>query len=282
MGRLPPALATIVGSPVALIALLAIVGTAVLVVVDVVTSVEAAQQRDAPELPLPETITTAPGDRGGRLPDPLVAPPEPGDQVRPYSPEVRPTAPRRGQPMLPGTETPFDPEQASMRFSLHRDGDLPYILAAGRIVPGTAQDLIAFDIAADREALMVVLDSPGGSVTEAMQLGAYIRSRGLDTMVVGDGLCASACPLAFAGGVARVAHATSWIGVHRAFITEAGGDGQQGLRQGQQLAAACMRHLEQLGVDPRAWIHALATPWDDIYLFTPEQMESFALVTELR
>ena len=279
--KAPPALVVLFTSPIALIALLAVLGTGGLVVADVVAAVGAEDRLDRTDLPLPETITTAPGDRE-RPYDPFVAPPTPGDNVRPYSPEVRPTTPQRGQPMLPSTDTPLPVEQASMRFAIHQAGGIRYLLAIGKIVPGTAQDLIAFDIAQERQAQVLVLDSPGGSVTEAMQIGAYIRSRGLDTMVVENGLCASACPLAFAGGVARIAHGSSWIGVHRAFILGREGDTQSGLRQGQQLAAACMRHLEQLGVDPRAWIHALATPWDDIYLFTAEQLEEFALVTELR
>ncbi|MGF1623421.1 MAG: ATP-dependent Clp protease proteolytic subunit [Alphaproteobacteria bacterium] len=280
--KVPPALVTIGSSPIALLALLAVLGTATLVGVDVASAVGYAARTDRPNQPLPETITTAPGDRERSLPDRYIEPPAPGDHVRPYSPEVRPTTPRRAQPTLPSTDTPLPVEQASMHFTLHRDGEVPYILAAGKIVPGTAQDLVAFDIAQDRQAAMVVFDSPGGAITEAMQIGAYIRSRGLDTMVVENGLCASACPLAFAGGVARIAHETSWIGVHRAFITDQGGDTQIGLRQGQQLAAACMRHLEQMDVDPRAWIHALSTPWDEIYLFTSDQLEEFGLVTEIR
>lgn len=278
--KTPSALVTMVSSPIALLALLAIVGTAALVVTDVIASVATDASLDRPDLPLPDTITTAPG--GDRPLDPLTAPPAPGDHVRPYSPEVRPAAPQRGTPMLPATETPMPVDGAAMQFSMHSVNGTPYILATGKIVPGTAQDLVAFDIAQDRRAQMVVLDSPGGSVTEAMQIGAFIRGRGLDTMVVENGLCASACPLAFAGGVQRIAHPESWIGVHRAFIVEQGGDTQFGLRQGQQLAAACMRHLEQMDVDPRAWIPALSTPWDDIYLYTTAQLEEFALATEIR
>jgi hypothetical protein len=279
--KAPPGLLVLFTSPVALLALLAVLGTGALVAADVVAAVGASDRQDQTGLPLPETITTAPGDPD-RSYDPFTAPPSPGDNVRPYSPETRPTAPARGLPTLPSTDTPLPVDEASMRFALHEAGGIQYLLAIGKIVPGTAQDLIAFDVAQERRAGVVVLDSPGGSVTEAMQIGAYIRSRGLDTMVVENGLCASACPLAFAGGVARIAFRTSWIGVHRAFILGREGDTQSGLRQGQQLAAACMRHLEQLGIDPRAWIHALATPWDDIYLFTAEQLQEFALVTELR
>ncbi|MEZ5669506.1 MAG: hypothetical protein R3F55_19130 [Alphaproteobacteria bacterium] len=281
LAKAPPALVQVLTAPIWLVALAAMLGAAALVVFDLSAAVGTAVE-DRPGLPLPETLVTAPGSGAPSILDPFVSPPAPGDNVRPYSPSVRPLAPERGQPQLPFGGEPLPVSQAAMQFSLHQAGGVTYILAAGRIAPGSAQDLLGFDIDHDRKATLVVFDSPGGSVTEAMQMGAVIRARGLDTMVVDDGLCASSCPLAFAGGVRRIAFAGSWIGVHRAFITEGGGDTQSGLRQGQQVAAACMRHLEQLGVDPRAWIPALSTSWDDIYFFTADQLTTFAFATEIR
>ncbi len=221
--------------------------------------------------PLPPTIRTPPGyTHPGDGP-----PPVPGDQVRRYVPELHPGEPERAP-------SENDIEGAAMTFALEEVGGRPTIVARGRMVSGTLDLLIAFDERHGETAEQVLLDSPGGVLVEAMAMGNYIRERGLDTLVEPDGLCASACPLAFAGGVARRADATSWIGVHRVYITQQGvGDTVEGLRRGQQLAAACMQHLEDLGVDPDAWRPALATPWNEMYFFTPEELDETGLATVL-
>jgi hypothetical protein len=57
-------------------------------------------------------------------------------------------------------------------------------------------------------------DSPGGNIDAGMRLGRTIRSLGLSTMQIRATLCASACSLAFLGGVQRLAEPGS-IGVHK-------------------------------------------------------------------
>ena len=47
----------------------------------------------------------------------------------------------------------------------------------------------------------------------------------------------------------------------------------------QSTTADIMNHLTQTGVDPALWLHALATPPDRLYYFTPEEMTRLKLVT---
>jgi len=58
------------------------------------------------------------------------------------------------------------------------------------------------------------LNSDGGVVTEAIQIGEDLRALGVETRLGKFSRCASACVLIFAGGVIRNAHNTSEIYVH--------------------------------------------------------------------
>ena len=71
----------------------------------------------------------------------------------------------------------------------------------------------------------VYFNSPGGSLIAGMAIGRLLRQRGFDAHVgkrthdvreqVG-GVCYSACPFAYAGGVRRYLRPDSVLGVHRA------------------------------------------------------------------
>ena len=72
---------------------------------------------------------------------------------------------------------------------------------------------------------VVYLNSPGGSLVTAMQLGRVLREHAFDTRVgtrttdaarATAGTCHSACPFILAGGVQRSLETGSAIGLHRA------------------------------------------------------------------
>jgi hypothetical protein len=48
----------------------------------------------------------------------------------------------------------------------------------------------------------------------------------------------------------------------------------------QSTTADIIAHLTKTGVDPAMWVHALQTPPNQLYYFTPTEMEAFRLVTE--
>lgn len=256
------------------------VGTVLLILADAL-QLGAAGGRIDPDRPLPPDLTTLPEHPSGPLQPQTTRRPEDGGQVKPFSPQVRPSVDGDG-PSLPDGLGPLpQPAGESMTFSVATaENGTTYLLATGAFTYGTADAFRRYHEREGKAATVVLFDSPGGLVQEAVALGRYIRESGLSTLVYEDGLCASACPLAFAGGVERLAAETAWIGVHRAYVTERGtGDLLTGLGQGQQLAALCMEHLVEMGIASDAWIHALATPWSEIYFFTPEQLEDYALVT---
>jgi len=166
---------------------------------------------------------------------------------------------------------------AAMTFDLASDGRL---LATGTIQPGTAKAFAAEIEKRGSYVKTVVLHSPGGSVTDALEMGRLIRKRGFTTEV-GDGhYCASSCPLLFAGGVERRAAEKSAIGVHQ--VTAVGVDGAtpaNGMESVQRISAECQRYLRDMGIDQLVWIHAMETPKDELFYFKPAELLSLKLAT---
>lgn len=208
-----------------------------------------------------------------------MARPERDNQIRPYLPRTRPIAPddaggrRRDRQRA-------ESEAAPMRFRLGAQGTA---YAEGTITPGTAdafRDFLASDRA--RTVTEIVLHSPGGSVNDATDIARLINEKALHTRVLPDGYCASSCPLIFAAGAERIADATSWIGVHQVFaLTNTYGTLADGMEQAQMVSAAAQDLLHAFDVDPRVWTRAMATPKDQLYLFTPEELLTLQLATQV-
>lgn len=126
----------------------------------------------------------------------------------------------------------------------------------------------------------VVLNSPGGSVTDALEISKLIREKEWTTKVETGGLCASACPLIFAGGVERIADNAAAIGVHQIYSArEDRRSVDQAVSGTQSSTASIVRHLEKMGVDPKLWTHALETAPQHLYYFRPEELEKYNLVS---
>jgi hypothetical protein len=174
--------------------------------------------------------------------------------------------------------------EAPLSVELKNDGILEL---TGTIDIGAA-DRFAKEVAARGSYVKTVaLNSPGGSVADALAIGRLLREKGFDTSVSPGALCASSCPLIFSAGTKRSATAQSAIGVHQ--IYSAMPDVQPaGLRasgmamiDAQKTTAEITRYLADMGIDPILWVHALETPPDRLYYFSADEMTDLALVTNL-
>jgi len=215
--------------------------------------------------------------RGPAVPD-FNQPARPGDQTRTYDPGQFPAT--RPAPGGPDTR-PSGPMPDRLTLEAG-DGT---VSLTGTIAPGDGarlKKLVSERLESWQSALPeVVLNSPGGSVSDALELGRALRDTGLKTRVAADGICLSACPYLFAAGTERHAEAGARIGVHQHYFGEntllpaftAVSDIQRG--QG-----AVMRYLDEMGVDPMLMALGLATPPDEIYLLLPEELTRYALATE--
>ncbi|KPF46884.1 hypothetical protein [Rhizobium sp. AAP43] len=193
---------------------------------------------------------------------------------------VLPPALTDGVPNAPPVEPESTPEvlRQPMHFELLPGGVLK---AEGSIDLGAA-DRFAKEIEARGEYVKAVsLNSPGGSVTDALAMSTLIREKGLNTEVATKALCASSCPLVMAGGVARAAEKDAIVGVHQVFNAgEERPSPERAMSNAQSTTARIARHLDTMGIANGLWIHALETPPDRLYYLTPQEMAEFKLVTE--
>lgn len=185
-----------------------------------------------------------------------------------------------GKPEAPPHEITSSPEalKTAMRFELQPGGTL---LAEGTIDPGSA-DRFEQEIAERGEYVTTIsLDSPGGSVEDALRISRLIRENGYATRVAKGALCASSCPIVLAGGVERRVEEGAVIGVHQVYGT--GGStmsAAHAMAEAQRTTARIARHLEEMGIAPGFWLHALETAPDRLYYLTAEEMSALSVVTD--
>lgn len=95
-------------------------------------------------------------------------------------------------------------------LDMRHNGD--FITLSGEINAGDFDGFL--DLTRDKNVVPIYLNSGGGLVTEAIEIGNYIRWKGYETRLAENSKCASACVLIFAGGAIRSASPSSRIGLH--------------------------------------------------------------------
>ncbi|MFD1744720.1 hypothetical protein ACFSE1_04525 [Rhizobium helianthi] len=192
---------------------------------------------------------------------------------------VLPPALTDGKPHAPPVEPASDPQvlRQAIRFDLQPGG---LLRAEGSIDPGAAERFRQ-EIETRGEYIKVVsLNSPGGSVDDALAMSSLIRERKLTTRVEKRALCASSCPIVMAGGTVREAEKDAVIGVHQIFNgSKERPSPEQAMSSAQSTTARLARHLDAMGIAASLWFHALETPPDRLYYLSGQEMKEFRLVT---
>jgi hypothetical protein len=187
-------------------------------------------------------------------------------------------------PWLPGGDKRLaplpQPEGAMvkpMTFELVGGGKL---MATGTITPGISEAFAAEVGKRGDYIKTVALNSPGGSVTDALAMGRLIREKKFATEVEAGKYCASSCPLVFAGGLERRAGDKAAIGVHQvAAISSANAAPRDEMEVAQRISARCQRYLGDMGISLQVWVHAMETPHDRLFIFKPDELKSLNIVT---
>jgi len=126
-------------------------------------------------------------------------------------------------------------------------------------------------------ATAIGFDSDGGNVIKAMEYGRIIRTLRLDTMQIRGSECASACALAFMGGVKRVANPGS-IGVHQLFFPpDKKINSHAAVAATQWLTTEIMAYMTEMGINSQLIQLMLSIDADDIHYLTKNEMEGYAL-----
>ena len=188
-------------------------------------------------------------------------------------------------PLLPGGDKRLvmlpEPDGAlarPMTFELVAGGKL---MATGTITPGISA-IFAAEVGRHGDYIKtVVLESPGGSVADALAIGRLIREKNFATEVEARKYCASSCPLVFAGGVERRAGEKASIGVHQvaAVPTAAVNRLRDEMSVAQSISARCQHYLSEMGVSLQVWVHAMETPHNRLFVFKPDELKALNLVT---
>jgi len=67
---------------------------------------------------------------------------------------------------------------------------------------------------------LVLLDSPGGNLTAALQIGRYIKANGFSTFVPSNSVCVSGCAMVWLAGNPKLVNETGKIRFHAAYTVE--------------------------------------------------------------
>lgn len=156
-------------------------------------------------------------------------------------------------------------EGKSTFYVVKNDGRVLQVL--GDIEQGFAQKVIDA-IEANPKVKSVGLGSGGGYVYEALRAGAYIRSKGLETVLWNN--CYSACPLVFMGGVQR----ENWspypvLGFHQVYDQT----GKASPRD-DQVYKDIYQYLVRMDIEPRYVIQKMwSAPPSEMALIEPGDEE---------
>ncbi len=195
----------------------------------------------------------------------------PGDQTRRYRPSDMPLRPARdGNPDRPFQSTGDMP----VRLNFERQGDV--LILTGAIAVGDFDRFETYLIEEGADYTDIQLNSPGGSVNDALSIGRRLRKDNANTRMDGNDVCLSACPYILAAGVERQIDDDAQVGVHQHFFDVntvlpaflAVEDIQRG--QGE-----VMNYLITMGIDPAVMQHALVTPPNEIYILLPDQLLAY-------
>lgn len=122
-----------------------------------------------------------------------------------------------------------------------------WILLSGEFKPGDGERFTKL-LAATRNAIIVVLQSPGGSLKSGLDIGTTIREHKMSTLVQNNTTCASACAAAWLGGSRRYIEPSARIGFHSSY-TEDWRNNPTESRGGNALLGA---YANRIGLSDRA------------------------------
>src|SRR5262249_607001 len=121
----------------------------------------------------------------------------------------------------------------------------PLIVVTGDFEPS---DIDTFrKIAAPLPTATVSFESDGGALVTGIRIGTAIRHKRFSTLVADGAICASACAVAWLGGVRRYVGRAASVGFHAAYVVKASGAAESG--PGNAILGA---YLNQLGLSEKA------------------------------
>lgn len=130
------------------------------------------------------------------------------------------------------------------------------------------------------ETPFIVLDSLGGEVLPAMQMGRLLRARKATVFVFGPASCGSACVFLLAAGVDRIVLRDPHVGIHRpafppALFANLSSDAA--MRLYNSLIGKCRTYLKEMGMADSLLDEMLSVPSGDVRWLTEDELARFKL-----
>ncbi|MCA6108440.1 COG3904 family protein [Bradyrhizobium cenepequi] len=154
--------------------------------------------------------------------------------------------------------------------------DVTIVALSGDVAGGdteAAEALIKTANDNNRLISAVRLDSPGGSLAEAVKLAELIRRAKLPTIVAAGSRCTSACFIVFAAGIEKFASYDAAIGVHG--VSDKFG---HETAQTKEATMAMARITSEFGVPPRIIGQMVTTHAHDIAWLTPDDLRAMGTI----
>ena len=153
---------------------------------------------------------------------------------------------------------------ADIKVAPAAEGDnQPFILIDGEIIAGDDEKFRK--LAAEFSDAIVVLNSEGGAISPAMDIGRTIKLRGYKTVVLDGSSCASACALIWISGSRRIIDDGGEVGFHASYLDTDGTKIETGV--GNALVG---HYLSQLGFGEKTVVFATLAPPDKILWLNAE------------
>ncbi|SHK90677.1 hypothetical protein SAMN05444414_102210 [Roseovarius marisflavi] len=208
-------------------------------------------------------------------------PVSPGDQRREYRTD-------RPVPDLVTLKGPVElpmPEKFPDRLRFEEivvEGAGNVLLVTGQIENGDASRFQIYLSGMSQVPDLVALHSPGGLVSEALQIGRHIRDNGMSSTVLAGAFCVSSCPYILAGGEERIVSRRGIVGLHQHYYEQPKYlpviFAVESIQMGQ---GQTMEYLIEMGVDPSLMVYSLKTPPEQIYALVEEELTETRIATEV-
>lgn len=152
----------------------------------------------------------------------------------------------------------------------HVTPDRRALIVTGEFTKGIAE-AVEQSLAANRSIRIVVFESPGGDVEEAMRIGRYIKQNGLETGVATE--CSSACTYSFIAGHERILLPGAQLGFHAC---------QKVIWYSPCENQKYSSYLVASGIDESFIRRALSVEPPDIWYPRPEELLAAQVITRTR
>ncbi|WP_242477014.1 hypothetical protein [Halochromatium glycolicum] len=160
-----------------------------------------------------------------------------------------------------------------VRFDPDGSVDKTWLVVDGEISDGFAERVIE-RLRAER-AVGLVINSPGGSLYEARQLGRWLRENGIPVGV--NRICTSACVDVLAGGIERYVTANARLGIHQSRVPA-----HLSSHEGGQLSVvSAALYLREMGIDESVALAAAAVPNNKMYWISLGEALETGLATKV-